>query len=389
MRSLSKGILLLAACCASIILLAVPADAAETSNSEFVIIQEGDVFPEDLYAGAIRVVVNGTLDGDLIAFAAEEVVIVGEVTGSVTAAAPTVRVDGRVDGSLRVTANRLVVEGSVGEDVVAVGRVGHLLPGSDVGGEVIFWGWSLISEGRVGEDLTGTQRKLQLSGEVQGDVGVSVTSLEVVGPLVVGGDLSYRSSDDAEGLEQAEVGGAVVHQTPLPPNLRVRALGVLGRFMVVVFLTIAALTTAYGWPERTMTAVSNVGKSPLSNWLRGAVLLFSPLIAVAATAVLVGLAPATAAFPMLAILIPLILAMAGLSLAVALVAGVPAIGWLGGVAFRRLDLYGAVLTGGVMAGLAWMLPWVGWLVPLVVLPLGLGSWVTVRSSKVSIPGQVG
>lgn len=386
MRSLSKGILLLAACCASIILLAVPADAAETSNSEFVIIQEGDVFPDDLYAGAIRVVVNGTLDGDLIAFAAEEVVIVGEVTGSVTAAAPTVRVDGRVDGSLRVTANRVVVEGSVGEDVVAVGRVGHLLPGSDVGGEVIFWGWSLISEGRVGEDLTGTQRKLQLSGDVQGDVGVSVTSLEVVGPLVVGGDLSYRSSDDAEGLEQAEVGGAVVHQTPLPPNLRVRALGVLGRFMVVVFLTIAALTTAYGWPDRTMAAVSNVGKSPLSNWLRGAVLLFSPLLAVAATAVLVGLAPATAAFPMLAILIPLILAMAGLSLAVALVAGVPAIGWLGGVAFRRLDLYGAVLTGGVMAGLAWMLPWVGWLVPLVVLPLGLGSWVTVRGSKVSIPG---
>jgi hypothetical protein len=28
-----------------------------------------------------------------------------------------------------------------------------------------------------------------------------------------------------------------------------------------------------------------------------------------------------------------------------------------------------------VAGVVWLLPYVGWLVPLVVLPLGLGAWL--------------
>ena len=69
------------------------------------------------------------------------------------------------------------------------------------------------------------------------------------------------------------------------------------------------------------------------------------------------------------------LALFGLSFAVSLVAGAPAVGWLGGVLFQRLDLYGAILAGAVAAGAVWYLPWVGWVVPAIALPLGLGAWI--------------
>ena len=85
MRSRSDWFLAASIGVALVFATATPSLAAETSNSEFVIIQEGETFPDDLYAGAIRVVVEGTLDGDLIALAADDILINWVVTGSVTA----------------------------------------------------------------------------------------------------------------------------------------------------------------------------------------------------------------------------------------------------------------------------------------------------------------
>jgi cytoskeletal protein CcmA (bactofilin family) len=382
----SRGALLAAMLGAVVLAMSLPAVGAETSNSEFVIIPDEDVFPDDLYAGAIRVVVDGTLDGDLIAFAAEEVVINGTVTGSVTAITPRLEVNGDVEGSVRMAGNTLSITGTVGRDVVAPVITAELGPDSIVEGDVLLWAWNARLEGSVGLDVTGSQRNLELAGAIEGDVDVSVHQLTVTGDLVVGGDLGYRSDNDARGLEMASVDGAVVHKNPLPPNLRVRALTLLGRFMVILFLSIAALTTAYGWPDRTSRAIAMVGRRPLRSWGKGAVLVFSPLLVIGATILMVSVAPAAAAFPLLAVLVPVILALFGLVAALGLVAGAPVVGWLGGAVFRRLELYGAILVGSLMVGLAWYLPVVGWLVPIVVLPLGLGAWMasfTQSSSAVS------
>ncbi len=358
-----------------LLLAAAPALAAETSNSEFVIIPEGDVFPDDLYAGAIRVVVEGTLDGDLIAFAAEEVLIEGTVTGSVTAVTPNITVNGEVGESLRVTGNRLSVSGEVHEDVVAAVVDATLSPSSVVGGDVILWAWSAAARGSVGGDITGSQRSLELAGQVDGDVDVSVSQLTIVDELNITGDLGYRSGAEAQGQEMVTVGGTIVSKTPLPPNLRVRALGLLGRLLVVVVLSVTALSVAYGWPRRTSRAVAEVGHKPLRNWLIGALILLSPVIAAAVTGLILGLAPPAAAFPLLVVLVPVILALAGIVFALALVAGGPAAAWLGGALFKRLDLYGSILAGSLVAGAVWYLPWVGWLVPALMLPLGLGGWL--------------
>jgi len=385
MRSRSRRRLLAFGFGLAVLAVAIPAGAAETSNSELVIIREDDVFPDDLYAGAIRIVIDGVLEGDLTAFAAEEIVINGTVTGSVVAASPRVTVTGQIGGSLRVTGNALTVEGSVGKDLVGAIWSARLTPSSAVAGDVLLWAWNAAALGTIGQDLDGTQRHLSLAGSVSGDVDVSVGSLSVVDPLQVGGDLGYRSGREAEGLENATVGGAVVNKTPLPPNLRVRALTLLGRFMIVLFLSIAALTTAYGWPGRTAEAISRVARSPAKKWLTGLLILGSPLALALITGVILGVAPAAAAFPLLAVLVPVILALAGLSFALALVAGAPVVGWLGGVLFKRLELYGSILAGSLLAGVAWYLPWVGWAVPAVVLPLGLGAWLdTWRQSTRTI-----
>lgn len=365
----------LAFAAAFVLSVAGPAFAAETAASELVIIAEGDVITEDLYAAASRVIIDGTLDGDLIAFAADEVVIRGEVTGSVIAFAPTVLVEGNVGGSLRATGSEVKVAGLVERDVVAVAFGVDLESGSVVSGDVLVWAVNLTSKGTVGGTVSGTQRSMDIEGVVNGDIDVSVNQLTVTGPLQVTGDLGYRSNNEGIGLEQATVDGAVVKKTPLAPNIRVRALNLLSRILVVLLLTGSAMLVAWGWPERTERAGGKARKSLLKSYGFGAAIVFSPIVLAVAVGLMIGLAPASASLPLLAVFVPVIAFLGGIVLALALVAGVPAVLMIGQLLPGDRSIYGAMAVGAALVGVAWLLPFVGWLVPVLVLPLGMGAWI--------------
>jgi cytoskeletal protein CcmA (bactofilin family) len=375
MHYLSRTALCAAIAGIFILAAATPALAAETAASDIVIIAEGDTITDDLYAAGSRVLVEGTIEGDLIAFAAEEVLVSGEVTGSVLAVAPTVTVSGEVAGSVRFTANRLSVSGSIGADLVGAGLRVELSSESVVDGDVLVWAFSMTAAGTIGSDLEGTQRSLDVEGRVGGDVDVSVNRLVITGPLQVAGDLGYRSGIDAEGMDQATVQGVVAHKTPLPPNIRIRALGLLTRFLVILGLTCAALLVAWGWPGRTDSAGDRARTRVWRALGRGALVFLSPLIVAGIAALIAGLVPASASLPLLAIFVPLILALSGIVLVLSLVAGVPAILALGRALPSERGLYGSIVMGSIVAGLVWMIPWIGWLVPLLVLPIGLGAWM--------------
>ncbi len=375
MPSRSKQLTLAAVAASFILGLSPPASAAETASSELVIIREGDTVDGDLYATGVRVIIEGVVEGDLVAFAAEEVTISGQVTGSVLAVAPRVALSGDIGGSLRASANRIEVSGSVGADLVGAAISVNLDSSSEVSEDVVVWAFNLNAAGTIGSALEGSQRTVGLQGVVNGDVDVSVRRLTITGPLEVAGDLGYRSAVEAEGLDQAAIGGAVVHRSPLPPNIRVRALGLLAKFLAVLGLTTAAVLVTWGWPGRTRRAAEHIRKQPLKAFGFGALIMLSPLLLGAVAALLAGLTPAAASLPLLAIFGPLVLATAGLVLVLSLIAGVPTVLALGELLPPNFALYGSVLAGSALVAVVWMVPLVGLLVPLLVLPTGLGGWM--------------
>ena len=189
------------------------------------------------------------------------------------------------------------------------------------------------------------------------------------------GDLGYRSPSEAEGLDQVTVGGVVVRKTPVPPNIRVRALGLLARFLVVLGLTSTALLVAWGWPQRTSLAGDRARAQTLRSFGYGALIMLSPLLLTGIGVLIASLVPASASLPLLAIFGPLVVATAGVVLVLSLVAGVPAVLALGRALPRERALFGSIVVGSVVAGLIWLVPYLGWLVPLLVLPIGLGAWM--------------
>jgi uncharacterized membrane protein len=58
-----------------------------------------------------------------------------------------------------------------------------------------------------------------------------------------------------------------------------------------------------------------------------------------------------------------------------LVAGVPAVLAAGRALPSDLGMFGAIVAGSILAGVVWLIPVVGWIVPMLVLPIGVGAWL--------------
>ena len=364
--------------------LALPAGAAEIESSELVIITEDTVVSGDIYAAANRVLVRGTIDGDLFALAGQDVSIEGEVTGSVTALASEVNVSGVIGGSLRVASPSVEISGEVGGDVVAVAFGIDLAPGGQVGADLIMWAWNAGSYGAVSEDVEGSQRSLELSGDVAGNVTVSAGRVTVVDDLRVGGDLTYRSGNDAVGIDLADVDGVVVQQSPMQPNIRVRALALAGKILVSIVLAAMALIVSSVWPERSERAMAGLESAPMRSFLTGAAVVLSPALVVAVGVAVLALAPASTALPLIAALIPVLFALMGIVLVAGLFAGMPAVAWIGSRIKKQTTVAGAVAIGSAVVAILWLIPVVGWIVALLVLAAGMGGWLsTLRRQDIS------
>lgn len=354
---------------------AQPAIAAQTDSSELVIITEDVTVTEDLYALANRVIIRGIVDGDLVAVAGQDVVIEGEVTGSVIALSPEVVVTGEIGGSLIASSPRVTVDGRIGRDLVLVAGSLEVGAGATIGSDVVLWAWKASLLGTVMGGLEGSQRSLTLAGSIAEEVSVSVRQLDIADVLRVGGDLDYRSDNEATGLGKADVDGAVVRQEPVPANIRLRALGLVARFLVALSLSAFALLVVWGWPDRTELAMSRLKSSPISSFLYGLAVIASPLLVLGLGVLIFNLAPATSALPLVGAMVPVFLALVGLVFVLALVAGIPSVALVGSLLRRNLTIAGAVGLGAGVVSLIWLVPVVGWVSAILVLAFGLGGWI--------------
>src|SRR3990170_2845952 len=91
-----------------------PLILAERAAAASVLVRDGDVVDEDLYAGGNQVLIEGTVRGDLMVPAFQRLEISGTVEGDVVGYSPLVVVTGTIGGSLRVAADVVRGEGGGG-----------------------------------------------------------------------------------------------------------------------------------------------------------------------------------------------------------------------------------------------------------------------------------
>ena len=151
------------------------AQAMETRSGDRVVIGSNEDINDDLYVSANEIVVDGTVRGDLIAIG-NSVRVNGAVRQDVMAAGRSVEIGGTVGHAARIAGQTLLLSNGarIDGDLLAAGYSLQNQPTSTVGGTLAYAGYQALLEGSVDGDLKGFLNALELGGEVGKTVDVQV-----------------------------------------------------------------------------------------------------------------------------------------------------------------------------------------------------------------------
>jgi cytoskeletal protein CcmA (bactofilin family) len=190
--------------------------ALETRSGDSVVIGPGEVIEDDLYVTANDVVVEGTIRGDLIAFGGS-ISVDGTVEGDLIAAGQSVEIGGTVDDDARIAGQTLLLgEGAeIEDDLIAAGFSLQNEPDSIVGGTVMYAGYQALLRGIVDEDVNATANGLELDGEVGGNVDAEVDGEDTAPPpFVFAPQADVPTVDSGLTLtDSAVVGGNLIYES--------------------------------------------------------------------------------------------------------------------------------------------------------------------------------
>jgi cytoskeletal protein CcmA (bactofilin family) len=410
--------------------------AVETRSGDSVVIGPDEVVDDDLYAAGNDIVVEGTVRGDLVAFG-RNVTVNGTVEGDLIGAGQSVEIGGEVDDDVRVAGQAILLsEGaSVGDDLIAAAYSLQNEPESNVGGTLWYAGYQALLAGTVGEDLAVAANGLTLGGEIGGDADVDVDGeeggaappafvpvpqvpiptvepgLTLTDSALIGGNLTYQSSTEAQIDPGARIEGDVVREErPVEEEeeeaarspLTETVLDALSSLVALVLVGLLLVWIAPGWIRRRAYTVLDRPLASLGWGLLG--LVAFPILGVVVLLVTILLAIVLGLLTLgslVALIIVLgLLAEAALVLALWVSTNYLAqivVSFLAGVllveAIRPGRGRGRVLplvVGLILYVVLRAIPVLGPLVGLAVVLLGLGAishwiWAKLRRSRAASP----
>ena len=420
----------------AVLLVTSPGWAVESQSGDQVIIGPDEVVDDDLYAAGNDIVVEGTIRGDLVAFG-RSVTVNGTVEGDLIGAGQSVEIGGEVDDDVRVAGQAILLsEGaSVGDDLIAAAYSLQNEPESNVGGTLWYAGYQALLAGTVGEDLAGAANALTLGGEIGGDADVDVDGeeggaappafvpvpqvpiptvepgLTLTDSALIGGNLTYQSSTEAQIDPGARIEGHVVREErPVEEEeeeaarspLTETVLDALRSLVALVLVGLLLVWIAPGWIRRRAYTVLDRPLASLGWGLLG--LVAFPILGVVVLLVTILLAIVIGLLTLgglVALIIVLgLLAEAALVLALWISTGYLAqivVSFFAGVllveAIRPGRGRGRVLplvVGLILYVVLRAIPVLGPLVSLAVVLLGLGAishwiWTKLRRSRATAP----
>jgi hypothetical protein len=391
-----------------------------------------------LIAAGQTVTLNGTINGDAFLFGQDVIVAKNAVIqGNLFSGARTVVVYGEVTGSIAGGAASMQLSGKVGRNIYFGGYSLETQPGSTAARGLYFGGYQAILKGSIAKDLNASAGAVQLDGSVGGNVQLDVAptghdqNMNFYGPYgaqlptsipsglrigpeaKIGGKLVYTSSANQDTAVKAAPAGGIVYQTPVPNERTNRP------YPVVVRPVMPVLSWMFNFARNFITLLV---LGLLAVWLL-------PLVA-RNTSEMVRAKPAeSAGYGLLTIIVgyigaffaALIILALGLFFTVVTLGGLSRV--IFGIGFSGLSLvvtaftllvsyasklvvaylvgdlilagaapnlngrrYWAIALGVLIYALIRSIPFLGWIVGIIVTIIGVGAmWLYYRSRRTQSP----
>lgn len=364
--------------------LNVPINAATFSATPETILARGDTIKGDFWVGAEDVAIKGNVTGDLITGSREITVsgavdqdvfaigqsldIDGTVGGDITGLFSEISVKGRVDGGLRVGARVVFIEGHVVGDVFAAGAEIIIAEDAVVDGALYVAANSLWINGVVNGKVVADVGKATITGIIKNDAQLKIrNNFDLAESAIIKGKLTYKAYQQFD-IAQKNVHGGIEYK-----RIETKTWFTSFRLIKMVWSFLAALIVGLilqaVWRQGFRDSLNIVLTEPIKSTLFGFIfIILVPLVAVGSMILLITIPAAV---------IVLVLYAVALYIAKIITGGV-----LGHVLFNATGRNDATPKAKITLGILIItiginLPFVGGLVSLVAVVIGVGALVQV------------
>jgi cytoskeletal protein CcmA (bactofilin family) len=358
--------------------LSLPSSALERRHGEFVTVAANETVDDTLLAAGNTVRVDGVVDGDLLAFA-RTVEVRGTVKGDLVSFSKRIVVSGSVEGRIYTFSEALDLDGQLGHSIYGFVQSLHVNDRSHVGDGILAGAGDVSLEGDVKRSVNVFTGNADVSGSIGRDLTMAGGKLTLTNTARVGGNLNARVHQlkDVHIADGATVAGKRDIQVQVRKSQFTRPRFY---FHQAVWLAAAMLVGWLGlvlFPGFFRAATQAVGSGWASLGLGAGLLAGVPVAMVVAAITLVG--------------IPISLMLLAAYLAAIYLAKV----WVGAFLGRMLlkstgatkgDWLLGLLVGLLVLTIAGFIPYLGGLVHLGVVCLGLGAFAgqLYRASRPAI-----
>ncbi len=347
-----------------------PAEAIEIRSGESVSVDIGEIIDDTLIASGRVVRIDGEVTGDLIAFA-QSIEIVGSVHGDVISFGRTIEVDGRIGGGLAGFGQTIRIEDSIGQSVYGFAQ--SLRSGRDatIEGDLFAFGEEISVGGSVGRNVTVFGNTLAITGDVVRDVKFAGRLATMRPSASIGGnlDVGLPAERNLKVDSAATIAGETIVEVPEPGQeededglLSTWSIAWTALWLVTAFLS--GLLLLWALPALRRVPLDNLNGILTSAGLGFVLVTATPVLAVVLAVTLIGL-PAGL----------VIAAVWALSL---YVSKIVVAHFLGNALLppKQHDVRSMLLpllAGLVLVLVAVSLPYVGWVINLLLVIIGLGA----------------
>lgn len=341
------------------------AGAVTLELGENILVEDGIL--DDAYVVAGNAVLDGDVFGDLY-IASGQVSVNGQVHEDLVVAGGRVIVNGDVFGDLRVVGGQVAVYGRVGDDLVIAAGQADVGKDSVIEGSVITAAGVLTVDGVVKEDIRGGLGMLLLNGVVEKDVVVTIEdTINVADDAKIMGDLKYSALLEAKIPEKVVSGEILFNKFERETVLEsLTYMFFIHKILSFVSALILALLLVIFTP-RALVKVSNITRD---NTLKSfGVGLLTMIVAIVGAILLM----------VTVVGVPLGLIVFALFVIVVYVTKVFVAAWFASHLLNfskklsRLKLFFGVAAGLLIYYVLGLIPYVGWLIHLVLFLIGVGA----------------
>jgi hypothetical protein len=167
--------------------------------------------PRDAYIAGSTVNIDAPVQGDLVV-AGGNVTIANDVETNVIAAGGTLSLKGKVGSTVRVAGGTVLLTGAIGRDAIIFGGEVTVAETATIAGDLVVNGGTVEILAPVSGKVVVNGGTVKLNSRVAGNVDGEVGTLELGPKTDIGGNLTYRSSQEASKDQDALIRGTTNYQ---------------------------------------------------------------------------------------------------------------------------------------------------------------------------------